>query len=60
MRFGFDDRVDHRAGVFRDLLRRERSFADRHVQFVSQNIDQNTYNWLATYAGGEVLNSSNY
>ena len=31
MRFGFDDRVDHRACVFRDLLRRERSFADRHV-----------------------------
>jgi prepilin-type N-terminal cleavage/methylation domain-containing protein/prepilin-type processing-associated H-X9-DG protein len=33
-------------------------FADGHVQFISQNIDQNTYNWLATYAGGEVLNAS--
>jgi prepilin-type processing-associated H-X9-DG protein len=35
-------------------------FADGHVQFINQNIDHNTYNWLATYAGGEVLNSSAY
>jgi prepilin-type processing-associated H-X9-DG protein len=35
-------------------------FADGHVQFISQNIDQNTYNWLATVAGGEVLNASSY
>ena len=35
-------------------------FADGHVQFISQTIDMNAYQFLSTYAGGEVIPGNAY
>ena len=34
------------------------TFADGHVSFLSETIDQETLEWLTTRAGGEVIDGS--
>jgi prepilin-type processing-associated H-X9-DG protein/prepilin-type N-terminal cleavage/methylation domain-containing protein len=35
-------------------------FVDGHVDFIQDDIDYDTYQFLATYKGGEVINSGNF
>jgi len=52
-RVGFGFRSQH-AGIVQFL------FADAHVGGIKETINRNTYRWLSTRAGGEILSSDSY
>jgi prepilin-type N-terminal cleavage/methylation domain-containing protein len=52
-RVGFGFRSQH-PGIVQFL------FADAHVSAIKETINRNTYRWLSTRAGGEVLSSDSY
>lgn len=52
-RVGFGFRSQH-AGIVQFL------FADAHVTGIKETINRNTYRWLSTRAGGEILSADSY
>ena len=52
-RVGFGFRSQH-PGIVQFL------FADAHVGAIKESINRNTYRWLSTRAGGEILSSDSY